>query len=374
MYISRHSSQKVGQAPQLAGIDKVEMTFPLSAFTVRDHKLLGLKVNQAPGQAVPPLLVTKQGMEVTASKLYFNAPNVAGFEINHHGLKVAFNPSKIHTGHPFALLTDLAGISEVASRIMEQADKVGIDFDPMAGKLFRVDPAKQAVMHDPPAQYGQALRYARGTRMNRREYPDGHLFVNSNRELCFYDKCKELTAGRRKKAAPQLHHTVPENLLRGEVRLIGTDTIIKDTGCSTLRELVNMDPILLAGAYAKNMDRLLFNPLHSGDQLVISFTDDLGFIEDLARQHRKKAWDTYERMHGTLSLLEQLGGIDGVTRFIWALHDRGGITRSAAYRRITRLKMDLKERATLDTIRGQRSVATRLQEIRHVFTTIPQAA
>jgi hypothetical protein len=56
------------------------------------------------------------------------------------------------------------------------------------------------------------------------------------------------------------------------------------------------------------------------------------------------------------------------------LHDAGGVSRPTVYRRLAQLRHDVNERATLDHIRGQRSVATRLEEIRHTFTTIPNAA
>lgn len=372
MYISRHSSQKVGHTPpQLAGIDKIEMTFKPGVFKVSDSSKLDLTVRQKAGTTIPPLLLDGKGREVYASKLNHNSADGTTFDISHHGLLVAFNPSKIHTAHPFNLLTDPSDLGTVASHISGLASAAGIDFDPMAGRLYRVDLAKQAVMPDPPAQYGQALRYARGTRMNRKEYPDGHLFHNTNRELCFYDKHREQMARRKRGAMPVV---VPQNLLRCEGRHMGTDTITKDLSITNLGELVNVDPITLAAVYTKNMERLLFNPLHAGKQIVISFEDDLAFIEDLASRYRTKAWDTYERLQGTMNLLELHGGFEGVERFIWALHDRGGITRSAAYRRITRLRKDLQERATLDTIRGQRSVATRLQEIRDTFTSIPNAA
>lgn len=373
MYISRHSSQKMGQGhpAQLAGVDKVEVSIRPGAFTVKDHNLLDATLNRKAGTEVPPLLVDRNGVEVYATKLYHNAVDGTKFDVNGRGLLVSFNPSKLHTRHPFELLTDPSQLMQVASHVMGLAGAVGLDFDLMGAPLYRVDPAKQAVVSDPPAQYGQALRYARGTRMARKEYPDGYLFHNRNRELCFYDKARQLNGGRKRSDTPVL---VPDNLLRAEVRLMHNDTIAKDTGCTTYGELVNVNPLTLAKAYSRNMDRLLFDPLNAGQQLAISFEDDLAFVDQLATRYKRQALDVYERMHGTLNLLELHGGLEGYTRFVWALHDRGGVSRSAAYRKLSRIRRDLRERATLDTLRGQRSVATRLEEIRHIFTAIPDAA
>lgn len=372
MYISRHSSQKVGHAPQFAGVDKVELTLRPGTFAVRDHNLLDGTTRRKAGSSVPPLITDGNGEVVFASKLHHNAPDGTTFDVNPHGLLVSFNPSKLFTGHPFDLLTDPSKLVQVASKVMERADAVGLDFDPMGAALYRVDPAKQAVLKDPPAQYGQALRYARGTRMNRKEYPDGVLFHNRNRELCFYDKARQLNSGKGRKGA--LPVVVPDNLLRAEVRLMHNATISKDTGCSTFGQLVSIDPLKLTEAYVRNIDRLLFDPINAGQQLALSFADDLSFVEQLATRHGRRALDVYERLHGTLNLLELHGGLEGYTRFVWALEERGGVSRSAAYRKLTRIRRDLRERATLDTLRGQRSVATRLEEIRTVFTAMPHAA
>lgn len=371
MYISRHSSQIVRQ-PSLAGIDKVEMTLRPGTFTVNDHNLVDSTTRRKAGQGVSPLLVDGQGVEVMASKLHHNAPDGTRFDIDHRGMYVTFNPSKIHTGHPFELLTNPAKLVEIGSHVLRLANGVGIDFDPLSAGLYRVDPAKQSTMPDPVSAYGQALRYARGTRMNRKEYPDGHLFHNSNRELCFYDKHKELTRKGKGRTPPTVF--VPDNLLRAEVRLMGKDTIAKDIGCSTFGDLVNIDPLALTKAYARNLDRLLFDPLNAGQQLTISFENDLAFVDDLATRHGKRALAIYERLHGTINLLDVHGGMDAYERFLWAFHDRGGVSRPTVYRRLKQLRKDLTERATLDHIRGQRSVATRLEEIRATFTSVPLAA
>lgn len=371
MYISSHSSQKV-RHPQFAGIDKIEMTFRPGAFTLADHRLLDGNARRKAGMDTPPLLVDGRGVEVRESKLHHNAPDGSGFDIDHRGLLVRFNPSKLATGHPFELLTDPSKLMGIASHVLNLANGVGIDFDPLGATLHRVDPAKQSTMPDPVAVYGQALRYARGTRMNRKEYPDGHLFHNSNRELCFYDKHKELNRKGKGRTPPTV--LVPTNLLRAEVRLMGKDTIAKDIGCSTFGELLNIDPLALTRTYARNMDRLLFNPLNAGQQLSISFEGHLDYVEDLMARYGRRAWATYERMNGTLTLLEYHGGMDGLERFLWALHERGGVSRPTVYRRLKQLRKDLNERASLDKLRGLRSVATRLEEIRHTFTTIPNAA
>jgi hypothetical protein len=371
MYISSHSSQKV-RHPQFAGIDKIEMTLKPGSFSVSDHRLLDSTLRRKAGTETPPLIRDGLGAEVYATKLHHNAVDGTSFDIDHRGLYVAFNPSKIHHGHPFALLTDPSKLMQVGSHVLRLANAVGIDMDPAGAALYRVDLAKQNVMDEPVPVYGQALRYARGTRMNRKEYPDGHLFHNSNRELCFYDKHRELT--RKVRGRAPVTTIVPEGLLRAESRLMGGDAIAKDIGLVTLGQLMTADPIALSTAYAKNMDRLLFHPINAGHQLAISFADDLAFIEGLASQSGWGAWDRYERQHGTLGLVESHGGIDGVERLLWAFHERGGISRAGVYRKLKRLRADLRDRAVLDHIRGQRSVATRLEEIRHTFTTIPNAA
>jgi len=371
MYISRHSSQVVRQ-PALAGIDKVEMTLRPGTFTVNDHNLVDSTTRRKAGQGVSPLLVDGQGVEVMATKLHHNAVDGTRFDIDHRGLYVTFNPSKIHTVHPFELLTDPSKLVDVGSHVMRLANSVGIDFDPSAAALYRVDPAKQNIMPEPVSVYGQALRYARGTRMNRKEYPDGHLFHNSNRELCFYDKHKELNRKGKGRTPPTV--IVPDNLLRAEVRLMGKDTIAKDLGCSTFGDLVSIDPLALTKAYARNMDRLLFDPLNAGQQMSISFEGHLEHVEDLMARYGRRAWATYERMNGTLTLLDAHGGMDGIERFLWALHDRGGVSKATVYRRLKQLRSDLTERASLDQLRGLRSVATRLEEIRSTFTPVPNAA
>ena len=371
MYISSHSSQVV-RHPTLAGIDKIEMTVRPGSFTVADHRLVDSTTRRKAGMDTPPLLVDGHGVEVVATKLHHNAADGTTFDIDHRGLYVAFNPSKLATGHPFELLTDPSKLMGIASHVLSLANGVGIDFDPLGAALYRVDPAKQSIMPDPVAVYGQALRYARGTRMNRKEYPDGHLFHNSNRELCFYDKHKELNRKGKGRTPPTV--LVPTNLLRAEVRLMGKDTIAKDIGCNTFGELVSIDPLALTRTYARNMDRLLFDPLHAGQQLSISFEGHLDYVEDLMTRYGRRAWATYERMNGTLTLLDAHGGMDGLERFLWALHERGGVSRPTVYRRLKQLRKDLNERASLDKLRGLRSVATRLEEIRSTFTSVPNAA
>ena len=371
MYISRHSSQIV-RHPQLAGIDKVEMTLKPGMFTVNDHNLVDSTLRRRAGKDTPPLLVDGQGVEVMATKLHHNAPDGTRFDIDHRGMYVTFNPSKIHTGHPFTLLTDPSKLVGVGSHVLSLANSVGIDFDPASAGLYRVDTAKQESMSDPVSAYAQALRFARGKRMNRKEYPDGHLFVNGNNELCFYDKYAELK--RTRKGYPPVTVPVPDNFLRAEGRNIGGDTISKVIGCGTFGQLANIDPLALTRAYARNLDRLLFDPLNAGQQLTISFENDLAFIDDLTARYGRRAWATYDRLHGTINLVEMHGGMDGIERFLWALHERGGVSRPTVYRRLKQLRNDLRERATLDTIRGQRSVATRLEEIRSTFTPVPLAA
>ena len=152
MYISRHSSQKVGHAPQLAGIDKVEITLRPGAFSVRDHRLLDSTLRRKAGTDIPPLLTDGTGAEVYATKLHHNAPCGTTFDVDHRGALVSFNPSKLYTGHPFELLTDPSKLVQVASHVMERASAVGLDFDIAGATLDRLDPSIQAVLQDRPAQ------------------------------------------------------------------------------------------------------------------------------------------------------------------------------------------------------------------------------
>jgi hypothetical protein len=167
---------------------------------------------------------------------------------------------------------------------------MGIMLNPLDAKLTRIDFAKDRQMSDQVFTYSQALSLLRASRMKEQvQYPDGMRLGNRQTQGIFYDKGLELK--------PEEGRS---NLMRGEMRLLTSDSVSKRLHISTFSEFTSLHQTDIRPVYANYITKDLYHDGQSS-QLSFNFMQEVEFLKSLKSEGRN-AVKRWVMMHGLETL------------------------------------------------------------------------
>ena len=276
------------------------------------------------------------------------------FELTPRGLTIQYNPSTME--HPWHLTTN---VEPMANTIMEDAGRVGVDFDLDSARLGRVDLTRQAVMDSPCRAFIPAFTAMRGKRSKDTRYPDGYSFGNKSWKTVFYDKTRQATKVKGVQG-------MPANVVRCEMRVMQSKNIghtVRGLGIGTFKDVREMEPEAVKYAYTRSVESKVFR-LGESSQLVLDFNTEVELLTQLRSEHERGAVDRYIAMEGIESIIHRFGDM---TLFGDALQQAGWSERQAR-RHLNRFKEILDAKAFIDQRRQTATIATRIQQLRNTFT------
>lgn len=276
------------------------------------------------------------------------------WDLKPRGLTVKYNPSTLK--HPWHLTTSTDNLRET---ILEDASRMGLEFDLDGARIGRVDVSRQAVMDAPCRAFIPAFTALRSKRSKDVRYPDGYEFGNKSWKTVFYDKSRQLNAVKG-------IQDIPPNVLRCELRLMGNKTVGhtgRGLGVGTFGDVHLMEPEQLKATYNRAVETKVFRLGHS-EQLTLDFNTEVELLQALREDKPRGAVDLYVAMEGVESILQRFGDL---TLFGEALIQAGYSERQAR-RHLNRFNEILESKPGIDLRRNEKTVATRIQELRNTFT------
>ena len=176
-------------------------------FSIQKYNRLIRRVdtNQETGETLEKYFINLDTLNLTIDgrglRLHFSLPKL-------YGLKDNFYPLGVNS-------------FEVAVENLQRAlEDIGIITDLDKLKVLRLDLFKNVITEKAFNSYSEVLRTLELKRTHRREYVDGFLTANTLRELCFYNKVKELSESLGVAYVRQVLGFSNENVMRGEIRLL----------------------------------------------------------------------------------------------------------------------------------------------------------
>jgi len=282
--------------------------------------------------------------EVEAENSFLRTDNYT-LDLNLNGARVVMNPSKIVNGHNF-YPADHTVIKTACDLVSEDLQTRGliIPFDEM--RISRLDVVQNGFTKRNPREFNQLLEFMNAKRMEARKYPNGYLFGNKQRAVCFYDKLTELKDIHHfDTGALRLDNGV--NVIRAELRFLKTNAVAKNTGFNRVSELYNADSIEhLKDCYKAVLKDTVFRDKNQHQQVQFNFEKEVELMAYIREKYKRNAIDKYLLCSGGLpQLIEKIGTIENLKYIM----DKAGYERSHIYRITTELQDLLKLVASIDT-------------------------
>lgn len=233
------------------GIDKLKLHTQL--FDVDSTKEWNIvpnrkKAGQDTAEQTP--LFGCNGEIVTGEKAYINTDKYS-VTINNGRLYAEFNPSKFY--HHFDLTADTDKIANVVSFIqkeLKETHKTNVDL--FSTGIGRLDITAQAQMNCLTTDYKDIISNGKPSmKFKQKEYPNGFLIGNLQRQVCTYDK------GLKNQIDNQIKNPQPTNFQRLETRILNSKAIGSHSEFKNLTHLLNGNIKQLYSAYSKSIDDLL---------------------------------------------------------------------------------------------------------------------
>jgi len=198
-------------------------------------------------------------------------------------------------------------------------------------KLSRIDFCKNLSVAHKVIDYVQALGQLCYSRREKAVYKSQTLsFRNNSRELCFYDKLRELKDS--KQLSPELYeyvNSIKNNILRVEAKLRRASVVKKEYGQKQLSELLTGE--LATQKLVKEYAGLLKS---DSVQLEFNFTHNLELIQHIKTQRQRGAIAKFLEVKGTAELLAECN-------FDWTVVKElltEAVGERSAYRWLSRLR------------------------------------
>ncbi|MGC9142254.1 MAG: hypothetical protein ACP5IN_07930, partial [Caldimicrobium sp.] len=176
-------------------------------FAIQSYNRLVKRVdtNQETGETLEKYFINLDTLNLTIDgrglRLHFSLPKL-------YGLKDNFYPLGVNS-------------FEVAVENLQRAlEDIGVIADLDKMKVLRLDLFKNVITEKSFNSYAEVLRTLELKRTHRREYADGFLTANTLRELCFYNKVRELSESLGFAYVRQVYGFSSENVMRGEIRFL----------------------------------------------------------------------------------------------------------------------------------------------------------
>jgi hypothetical protein len=176
---------------------------------------------------------------------------------------------------------DQGQVKQAVSFLETDLKKNGISTDLYSSTLSRLDVVKQDHFRFLFPEYTPLFSLLNGKRQFKRVHGTTFTYGNKQRELCIYDKGKEV------KESEGLRDVTPTNVVRAELRLLFHRPVTRTTGLETTRDLVDHYGDL-TGIYNREIQKYLTIPTDqvtgSGTQYVLFPGDpeqEMQYLKDL---------------------------------------------------------------------------------------------
>lgn len=185
--------------------------------------ILRTDINQETGETLEKYFYNCKTLNLTIDnggcRLQFSLPKLYGLQDNFYPLGV--------------------NSFEVAIPSLERSlQDIGVIADIDTMKVLRLDLFKNVETSKTFNSYADVLRTLDLKRTHRREYSEGFLTSNTLRELCFYNKVRELTESLGSNYVKGVYNFNSENIIRGELRFLRHQEVMKN-GIEYLKEIPN---------------------------------------------------------------------------------------------------------------------------------------
>lgn len=146
-------------------------------------------------------------------------------------MKIQLSVPKFLTGENY-LLADKKDLKKIYSELNDELATMGIKTDVSGARVSRQDVTKNIVADYSPDMYIPIFRQLSASRMHDVEHnAETYTKMNGTREICFYDKIREMTD------AGESVSALPENVLRSEYRIKKAESVKKTYEVKNFRDV-----------------------------------------------------------------------------------------------------------------------------------------
>ena len=211
-------------------------------------------------------------------KYFFNSEEIY-LTIDDKGLRLHFSLPKLLYKNNFYPIKE-KDFQIAIDNLDERIRDLGVITDLKSFKVMRLDIFKNVMSDYNFNVYSDILRSLSLKRTHKRDYIDGFLSSNTNREICFYNKIKEMRENRER-----FTDIKDEKVIRGELRLL-KHREVKKNNITLLKEIPDKWSDL------KEVYKQYISEVFKGD--MNGDIDKETIILEMIKKEKKKAFDKFK--------------------------------------------------------------------------------
>lgn len=294
---------------------------------------------------------------IKETKKVLNRSGLFQSDINWHGARVIFNPSKIignQLGSSYHLTTSSNELNSATELILNELESAGLklpNYD--AIRISRLDLAKDVETIHPTSDYFPAMSMLGGNRLKKRNEPSTYYIGNQQRQFCLYDKGIEMFD-----ESNNLTKHIIGNITRLESRSLRTKEVDKTLNIKTLKELMNYSNDAWSNQYHSMMKEQVFKVSKGNAPSTLTLNHQQQLIEYYGGQKE------FEQVLMKSALLEYYGTPEDMRMHLAA----SGMKRSGILKKITQCKIAMQKRTTIDKYKNKETTSTLMHELIDKFT------
>lgn len=211
-------------------------------------------------------------------KYFFNSEEIY-LTIDDKGLRLHFSLPKLLLKNNFYPIKE-KDFQIAIDNLDERIRDLGVITDLKSFKVMRLDIFKNVMSDYNFNVYSDVLRNLELKRTHKRDYIDGFLSSNTNREICFYNKVKEMRENKER-----FTDIKDEKVIRGELRLL-KHREVKKNNITLLKEIPDKWSDL------KEVYKQYISEVFKGD--MNGDIDKETIILEMIKKEKKKAFDKFK--------------------------------------------------------------------------------
>lgn len=211
-------------------------------------------------------------------KYFFNSEEIY-LTIDDKGLRLHFSLPKLLYKNNFYPIKE-KDFQIAIDNLDERIRDLGVITDLKSFKVMRLDIFKNVMSDYNFNVYSDILRSLELKRTHKRDYIDGFLSSNTNREICFYNKIKEMRENKER-----FTDIKEEKIIRGELRLL-KHREVKKNNITLLKEIPDKWSDL------KEVYKQYISEVFKGD--MNGEIDKETIILEMIKKEKKKAFDKFK--------------------------------------------------------------------------------